>query len=137
LQQVGWGELSGSLLHQVRDDLTVQVHLLDSILGARGRGYLSTAVDAVESSAWRGGKRDQRPAAALLRHELAFVEAQLRQVKIVGSPRVTLGGKAGDVPLSLRDNLPDMVTVELKIGVPPGDQSVIGDYKSVSTVPRW
>src|SRR5215475_8203131 len=135
LHQVGAGELSGSLLHQVRDDLTVQVHLLDSILGARGRGYLSTAVDAVESSAWRGGKRDQRPAAALLRRELAFVEAQLRQVKIVGSPRVTLGGKAGDVPVSIRNNLPDQVTVQLKIGVLPADQIVIGHYKSVIKVP--
>src|SRR5215472_7015710 len=61
--QVGAGELSRALLHQVRDNLAVQVALLDSILTSGGHGYLSTAVDAVESSAWRGSKRDQRPAA--------------------------------------------------------------------------
>jgi hypothetical protein len=133
--QVGSGELSGALLRQVHDNLVVQVGLLDSILGTRGHGYLSTAVDAVESSAWRGGKRDQRPAAALLRRELAFVEAQLRQVKIVGSPRVTLGGKAGDVPVSIRNNLPQPVTVRLKVSAPAEDQIVIGHYKSIITVP--
>src|SRR5262249_19673386 len=133
--QLSPGELSGALLHQVRDSLAVQVGLLDSILTTRGHGYLSTAVDAVESSAWRGGKRNQRRAAALLRRELAFVEAQLRQVKIVGSPRVTLGGKAGDVPVSVRNNLPRRVTVRLKVSVPPEDQVVIGPYKPVITVP--
>src|SRR5215472_16409703 len=133
--QVGSDELSGALLHQVRNNLAVQVALLDSILTARGHGYLSTAVDAVESSAWRGSKRDQRPAAALLHRELAFVEAQLRQVKIVGSPRVTLGGKAGDVPVSVRNNLPEPVTVQLKVSVPPEDQVVIGHYKQIVKVP--
>ncbi|MBO0818586.1 MAG: hypothetical protein J2P30_25920, partial [Actinobacteria bacterium] len=135
LHQVGSGELSAPLLHQVRDELTVQVGLLDSILATRGHGYLSTAVDAVESSAWRGGKRGQRHAAALLRRELAFVGAQLRQVKIVGSQRVTLGGKAGDVPVSVRNNLAEPVTVRLKVSVPPEDQVEIGHYKQIIKVP--
>jgi len=125
LHRVGPGELSGSLLRQVRDNLAVQKGLLDSIL-TRGRGYLSTAVDAVVSSAWRGSKRDQRPARQLLRRELAFVQAQLRQVKIVGSPRVTLGGKQGDVPVSVRNNLPQPVTVRLKVTAPRVDHVVIG-----------
>jgi hypothetical protein len=133
--RVGSGELSRALLHQVRHNLAVQVALLDSILTSGGHGYLSTAVDAVESSAWRGGKRAQRPAVHLLHHELAFVESQLRQVKIVGSPRVTLGGKAGDVPVSVRNNLPHPVTVRLKVSVPPEDQVVIGHYKPIITVP--
>jgi hypothetical protein len=133
---VGSGELSRTLLRQVRDNLVVQVGLLDSILTSGGHGYLSTAVDAVESSAWRGGKRDQRPAVQLLRRELAFVAAQLRQVKIVGSSRVTLGGKAGDVPVSVRNNLPQTVTVRLKVSVPPEDQVAIGHYKSIIKVPK-
>jgi Family of unknown function (DUF6049) len=133
--QVGAGELSRALLHQVRDSLAVQVTLLDSILTTGGHGYLSTAVDAVESSAWRGGNRAQRPAVHLLHRELALVESQLRQVKIVGSPRVTLGGKAGDVPVSVRNNLPHPVTVRLKVSVPPEDQVVIGHYKPIITVP--
>ena len=80
------GELTGSLLRQVRDGLVAQVHLLDSILTTNGRGYLSTAVDAVESSAWRGGRRAQRPAAQLLRHELSFVTGKLAQVRITAMP---------------------------------------------------
>ena len=106
LHLVSRGELTGSLLRQVRDALVAQVHLLDSILTKGGQGYLSTAVDAVESSAWRGGRRAQRPAVQLLRHELAFVSGKLAQVRIVTSGRVTLGGKAGDVPVSVRNNLP-------------------------------
>jgi hypothetical protein len=133
--QVSSDELSAALLHQVNDNLVVQVGLLDSILTTSGHGYLSTAVDAVESSAWRGGRHDQRPAVQLLHRELAFVEAQLRQVKIVVTPRVTLGGKAGNVPVSVRNNLPQQVTVRLKVSVPPEDQVSIGHYKSVITVP--
>jgi hypothetical protein len=135
LHQVSPDELSAALLHQVNDNLVVQVGLLDSILTTSGPGYLSTAVDAVESSAWRGGRRHQRPAVQLLHRELAFVEAQLRQVKIVGTPRVTLGGKAGNVPVSVRNNLPQQVTVQLKVGVSREDQVSIGHYKSVITVP--
>jgi hypothetical protein len=134
-RQVGSGELSGALLHQVRNNLAVQVALLDSILTPGDHGYLSTAVDAVESSAWRGGRHAQRPAFQLLHRELAFVGAQLRQVKIVGSPRVTLGGKAGDVPVSVRNNLPKPVTVRLKVSVPRADQVVIGHYKPIIKVP--
>lgn len=132
---VSRGELAGSLLRQVRDTLVAQVHLLDSILTRGGQGYLSTAVDAVESSAWRGGKRAQRPAAQLLRHELSFVEAKLHQVKIVDTSRVTLGGKAGNVPVSVRNDLPQPVTVQLKASAPAVDHVVIGSYKTTITVP--
>jgi uncharacterized protein DUF6049 len=129
------GELTGALLRQVRGTLTTQVGLLDSILTTKGHGYLSTAIDAVESSAWRGGKRAQRPAAQLLRHELAFVEGKLRQVRIVDSSRVTLGGKAGDVPVSVRNDLPVGVTVRLKASAPAEDQVTIAPYKQLIKVP--
>ncbi len=132
---VSRSELTGSLLRQVRNTLAMQVRLLDSILTKDGRGYLSTAVDAVESSAWRGGRRAQRPAAQLLRRELAFVEGKLRQVRIVGSSRVTLGGKAGDVPVSVRNDLPQPVTVQLKASAPREDHVTIGPYKPTITVP--
>ncbi len=134
LHLVSRGELTGALLRQVRNSLAVQVHLLDSILTKGGQGYLSTAVAAVESSAWRGGRRAQRPAAQLLRRELAFVEGKLRQVRIVGSSRVTLGGKAGDVPVSVRNNLPQAVTVQLKASAPHEDHVTIGPYKPTITV---
>ena len=132
---VSRGELTGSLLRQVRDTLVPPVHLLDSILTTKGQGYLSTAVDAVESSAWRGGKRAQRPAEQLLRHELSFVLGKLAQVRITVSSRVTLGGKAGDVPVSVRNNLPQAVTVQVKASVAADDQVTIAPYKRLVTVP--
>lgn len=129
------GELSRPLLRLVRDQLVAKVHLLDSILTTQGHGYLSTAVDAVESSAWRGGKRAQRPAAQLLRHELAYVTGKLAQVRITVSSRVTLGGKAGDVPVSVRNNLPQPVTVQVKARVSADDQVTIAPYKRLVEVP--
>ena len=135
LHLVSRGELTGSLLRQVRNPLAAQVRLLDSILTKGGQGYLSTAVDAVESSAWRGDKKAQRPAAQLLRHELSFVTGKLAQVRIVTSGRVTLGGKAGDVPVSVRNNLAQPVTVQVRASVPAGDQVTIAPYKRLVTVP--
>jgi hypothetical protein len=119
----------------VRVALVTQVHLLDSILTTNGQGYLSTAVDAVESSAWRGGRRAQRPAAQLLRHELSFVTGKLAQVGIVTSGRVTLGGKEGDVPVSVRNNLAQPVTVQVRARVPAEDQVTIAPYKRLVRVP--
>jgi len=135
LRLVSRGELTGSLLRQVRDALVTHVRLLDSILTRGGQGHLSTAVDAVESSAWRGGRRTQRPAVQLLHHELSFVLGKLAQVRIVGSPRVTLGGKAGDVPISVHNNLDHKVTVQVKASVPADDQVTIAPYKRLVTVP--
>jgi hypothetical protein len=135
LHLVSPGELTGSLLRHVRNTLAAQVGLLDSILTTGGRGYLSTAVDAVESSAWRGGRRAQRPAGQLLRRDLFFVQAKLSQVKIGVSSRVTLGGKAGNVPVSVRNNLPQKVTVRLKAKPLAGENLVIAPYKETITVP--
>ncbi len=135
LHLVSRGELTASLLRRVRNTLAAQVHLLDSILGTSGHGYLSTAVDAVESSAWRGGRRAQRPAGQLLRRDLFFVQTKLSQVRIGVSSRVTLGGKAGNVPVSVRNNLPQQVTVRLKAKPLPGENLVIAPYKETITVP--
>jgi hypothetical protein len=129
------GELTSSLLRRVRDTLAVQVHLLDSILTTGGKDYLSTAVDAVESSAWRGGRAAQRPASQLLRRDLSFVQGKLSQIRIVGSSRVTLGGKAGDVPVSIQNNLPQPVTVRLQARPQAGENLAIGSYKQLITVP--
>jgi hypothetical protein len=136
LHLVSRGELTGSLLRHVRNTLAAQVHLLDSVLTTGGRGYLSTAVDAVESSAWRGGRRAQRPAGQLLRRDLFFVQTKLSQVRIGVSSRVTLGGKAGNVPVSIRNNLPQKVTVRLKAKPLAGENLVIAPYKQTITVPE-
>jgi hypothetical protein len=91
-KRVTHGELSGSLLTQVRK-LSQQVQLLDGILTKSGHGYLSTAVDTAESSAWRGGRAKQRYAERLVRRDSAYVVGRLHQVKILVSGHVTLGGQ--------------------------------------------
>jgi hypothetical protein len=135
LNLVSRSELGGPLLRQVRDQLVTKVNLLDSILTTGTHSYLSTAVDAVESSAWRGGKRAQRPAAQMLHRELSFVTGKLAQVRITVSSRVTLGGKAGNVPVSVRNNLPQTVTVQVRSRVAADDQVTIAPYKRLVTVP--
>jgi uncharacterized protein DUF6049 len=126
------GELSGPLLRQIKL-LYQQVLLLDSIFTTHGNGYLSTAVDTVESSQWRGGSAAQRPARQLVLRDLAFVKAQLRQVSIVGS-RVTLGGQNGVVPVSIRNGLSRSVTVLVEASAPPADHVSIGKFDGLVTV---
>jgi hypothetical protein len=127
------GELSRPLLRQAAH-LYQQVRLLGSILATPGNGYLSTAVDTVESSAWRGRKAEQRRAGQLLRRDLAYVNGQLRQVSIVGNIRVTLGGQNGVVPVSVRNGLVQQVTVRLKASAPPTDHLTIGKFNGLVTV---
>jgi hypothetical protein len=126
-------ELDRTLLHQVAH-LYQQVQLLDNILTTNGKGYLSTAVDTVASSAWRGRRSDQRPALRMVRHDLGYVSGQLQQVKIVGSSRVTLGGQNGVVPVSISNGLGRAVTVRLAATPAPGDQLTIGNFNHVVTV---
>jgi hypothetical protein len=127
------GELSGSLLVQIKK-LAAQIRLLDSILTTPGPRYLSAALDTVESSAWRGRKANERPALQLLHQDLAHVNGQLRQVKIVGSPRITLGGQNGVVPVSISNGLSQLVTVKLVATAPPADHVTIGKIANPITV---
>jgi Family of unknown function (DUF6049) len=132
-KRVSRAELSSSLTGKVRG-LDQKIRLLASILTTPGHGYLSTAVDTVESSAWRGRRANERPAEQLLRSDLAYVLGRLRQVKIVGSSRVTLGGQNGVVPVSISNGLDQAVTVKLLASAPPADQVTIGKFTSVVTV---
>jgi uncharacterized protein DUF6049 len=132
-KRISRGELSRSLLRQVKR-LAGAIRLLDSILPASGPGYLSTALDTVESSAWRGRKANERPALQLLHQDLAYVNGQLRQVKIVGSPRITLGGQNGVVPVSVSNGLGQPVTVKLVATAPTADHVTIGKITNPITV---
>jgi hypothetical protein len=127
------GALSTSLLRQAAG-LYKQVRLLDSILATKGNSSLSTAVDTVESSAWRGRKAEQRRAEQLLDRDQAYVLGQLRQVTIVGKIRVTLGGQNGVVPVSVRNGLGQAVTVRLEASAPPADHLTIGKFNGLVTV---
>jgi len=138
-KRVSRGELSGSLVRQVKR-LAGAIRLLDSILPTSKARYLSTALDTVESSAWRGRKANERPALQLLHQDLAYVNGQLRQVKIVGSPRITLGGQNGVVPVSVSNGLSQPVTVKLVATAPPADHMTMGrssnKFTSVVTVQK-
>jgi hypothetical protein len=132
-KRVTRAELSSSLLSRVAY-LDQRIRLLGSILTTPAHSYLSTAVDTVESSAWRGRKANERPAEQLLRSDLAYVNGRLGQVKIVGSRRVTLGGQNGVVPVSISNGLDQPVTVRLLASAPPADHVTIGKFTSVITV---
>jgi Family of unknown function (DUF6049) len=132
-KRVTRAELSHSLLGQVAR-LDQQIRLLGSILTTPGHSYLSTAVDTVESSAWRGRRANERPAEQLLRSDRAYVLGRLQQVKIVGSRQVTLGGQNGVVPVSISNGLGQPVTVRLLASAPPADHVTIGKFTSVVTV---
>jgi Family of unknown function (DUF6049) len=126
-------ELRAPLLRQVRH-LTGDIRLLGSILTSGGPGYLSTAVAAVESSAWRGGRADQRRAAQLLHQVSSYVFAQFQQVEIIDPQRITLGGKSGAIPVSVSNRLNRQIRVKLEVRVPSSGRVTIGHFHDVITV---
>jgi Family of unknown function (DUF6049) len=132
--QVSPSELRAPLLGQVRQ-LNDRIGLLASILVQSGPRYLSTAVAAVESSAWRGQPSGRRTARQLLRKVSTFVAAQQHQVRIIDPLRVTLGGKSGEVPVSIRNRLGQAVTVRLGVSVPSDGRIVIRNPRQLITVP--
>ncbi len=132
--QVSRSELRAPLLRQVQQ-LNNQIGLLSSILVQAGPRYLSTAVDAIESVAWRGQPSGRRIARQLLHKVSAFVAVQQHQVRILDPLRVTLGGKSGDVPVSIRNTLGHAVTVRLRVSVPSSGRVVIRNPKKLITVP--
>jgi hypothetical protein len=131
--QVSRSELRAPLLRQVQQ-LNNQIGLLASILAHPGPRYLSTAVAAIESSAWRGQPSGRRTARQLLRKVSTFVAVQQRQVRIIDPLRVTLGGKSGEVPVSIRNRLGQAVRVRLRVGVSSAGRVVIGNPNKVITV---
>jgi hypothetical protein len=132
-RRVNRAELSSSLLRQVRR-LSAQVRVLAAILAQPGPRYLSTAIDAAESSAWRRGAAGQRAAQAMLRGVKAYVGVQQQQVAIVHTARITLGGKSGSVPVSIRNYLPSQaIRVELRVGVPAAGRVRIGPFAGAKT----
>jgi uncharacterized protein DUF6049 len=132
--QVSRSELRAPLLRQVQQ-LSDQIGLLASILVQPGPRYLSTAVAAIESSAWRGQPSGRRTARQLLRKVSTFVAVQQHQVRIIDPLRVTLGGKSGEVPVSIRNGLGQAVRVRLRMSVPSTGRVVIRNPKTLITVP--
>ena len=108
-------ELSRSLLSAL-NSVKARIGLQASITNA-GPSYLSTAVAAVESSAWRG---DQAQAARLLAQLSGYISAQEQKVSIVRGGLDTLTGNSGSVPVSINNKLDRPVTVRLRVQAPPG-----------------
>lgn len=126
-------ELRPSLLRQVRK-LDVQIDLQSHILASHPRFYLSPAVAAVESSAWRGSRAGRRSAKALLHRVQLYLSAQQRALQIIPAPRVTLGGKSGSLPVTISNGLREPVRVRLMVSA-PGNRIMISKPDTLITVP--
>jgi len=125
-QQTGPGELHKSLLRKVRG-LEAAIKVQARVLGQRDDRYLSGAVAAIESSAWRG---DPHEAKRLLSWVSGFVTARSHLVHIVqGGGQVTLTGKSGPVPVSIVNKMGQPVTVRLLVQAPTNRLTIL--YKSI------
>lgn len=125
-------ELGASLLRQVRQ-LNVRLRLHGSILNPPDGAYLSTAVAAVESSAWRGAS-GARQASGLLERVSDYLASQERLVQIIEASQVTLGGQSGPVPISISNKLDQAVTVRLSVQAPNDGRVTILPYKATVTI---
>jgi Family of unknown function (DUF6049) len=134
LKHVSGSELTRSFLRQVQR-VESQIGLLQSILVGPGPRYLNKAMAAVESSAWSTRPGGRRTARQLLRGVAAYVAAQQQQVGIVDPLRVTLGGKSGEVPVSISNRLGQAVRVRLRV-TPSGSGVVIGRFANPVTVAK-
>jgi hypothetical protein len=89
---------------------------------------------AVQSSAWSDLPGGRRTARQLLHGIAVYVAAQQHRVSIVKSLHVTLGGKSGEVPVSISNHLGQAVRVRLRVSVPSTDRVTIGIPTSPITV---
>jgi hypothetical protein len=82
-------------------------------LAAKPDNNLSVAVATVESSAWQG--RSTRTALRMLAFVKGEISRQEHDVQIFASPRWTLGGLRGTVPVSIDNRLGYAVKVKLDL----------------------
>jgi hypothetical protein len=125
-------ELGASLLKQVQQ-LNVRLRLHGSILDPPDSAYLSTAVAAVESSAWRGAS-GARQASRLLEQVSDYLAAREQLVKIIDESQVTFTGLTGSVPVSISNKLGQPVTVRFRVQAPSGGRVEILPYQNKSIV---
>lgn len=130
-QQHGRGELHKSLLRKVRD-LEAAIRVQAAVLGVPPGKYLSGAVAAIESSAWRSHPGQAKRLLSLVS---GFVTNRSHLVHIVqGGGQVTLTGKSGSVPVSIVNKLGQPVTVRLLVQAPASRLTIL--YKSAPiTIP--
>ncbi len=126
------GALSRPLLSAVKAQ-DQRIRELQSIL-VKPDQALSLAVAAIESSMWRGGRKNEAGARKLL-HQLAGDVTKLtHSVHVIGDGHVTLGGLKGNVQVLIDNQLNRAVRV--KVGVTPEGNNVTVSYdRSPVTVP--
>jgi hypothetical protein len=134
LQVTSRDELRPGLLARVRR-LDQSATLLQSIRAAQDPA-LSTAIMAVESSAWRGSKARARRAGHLLGRISAYLASQENSVVIIRSQRITLGGLSGTLPVSISNSLPYPVKVRLAVTLPRGGRITVTLPPGDVNVPR-
>ncbi len=132
--RVSKDELSPAFLRQVAR-LGAAVKLQASILSPPDQDYLSSAIAALESSAWRGGRKQAAIREDLLSRVLDYVAAQGNKVAIIDSGHITLGGSSGKVPVSISNGLSQTVRVRLHASVPGDGRLGIGPFDSLVTIP--
>jgi hypothetical protein len=140
-------ELSQALLNQARH-VDQQARLLMSVEQDPDRA-LSDAAAAIESAAWRGGGSAEAQGAALASQISGYLASQESQLKIIGVPRVALGGQKGTVSVSVSNGLDYAVDVKLQalpgtgvtatgpqhaVLVPPGQQEIVKLAVTATTV---
>lgn len=109
------GELPGKLLRHIAN-LDNSVALLQSIMIGKDEGSrLSRAVYGIESSRWAGA--DATLARTMLTRTEKFVTKQFAGLSVGGQQviNVTLGGRVGTVPVSIRNALDYPVRVGLQV----------------------
>jgi hypothetical protein len=130
---VSSAELSHSLLRKVRQ-LDREVQVLQSIR-MQPDPELYTAVAAVESSAWRGGKAGERHALHLLNRVSGYIASQETGLSVLGTSPVTLGGLKATIPVSIDNRLGYPVRVRLKATSVGGTIAVKGLQNVITVQP--
>ena len=125
-------ELHRRLLRRVKA-LESVIQMQASMLGKPAAGYLPDAVAAIESSAWRGDPAQVR---SLLARVSGYLDAQMRQVRIIDAGQVTLTGKSGPVPVSIINRLGQPVTVQLSVQAPASRITVLKPRSTVTIGPH-
>lgn len=134
LQVTSKDELRPALLARVRR-LDKSAALLQSIRVQQDPA-LSTAIMAVESSAWRGSKARARRAWHLAGRISAYLASQESSVVIIRSGRITLGGLSGTLPVSISSSLPYPVKVRLRVTLPRGGRITVALPPGDVNIPR-
>jgi hypothetical protein len=132
--QVSQGvELNGVYLKQV-GALDSQLRVYKSILFQPKVPYLnqlSEGVAAAESSAWRGSGA---AGAAMLDRVADYLSSVFRKVQIINSARATLVGSSGTLPVSIVNNLPQSIQVQLQATVPPDGRLTVTGQKPAGVI---